>query len=90
VSTGEKLRRWRRQLGISQGDLARAAGLNPKTLWLTEHEKRPPTWRTLSLLATALSRLSGRQVEPAALSGESSSGTDSGPIQAGGADHPTK
>lgn len=48
------LREWRRRRGMSQNDLATAAGLAPSTIFKAEHSGRAPAWATVYKLAEAL------------------------------------
>ncbi len=51
---GEKLRRLRRELGISQGDLAERSGINRSYLSMVENDRSSPTMDVVEKLARGL------------------------------------
>jgi transcriptional regulator with XRE-family HTH domain len=64
MTSGEKLLALRRAHGLSQARLAGMARLAPYTIWRIEHGTRRPSERTLRLLSTALTLLTGEPVQP--------------------------
>jgi transcriptional regulator with XRE-family HTH domain len=70
MTTGEKLRWLRTQLGISQITLAYRARLSPPTVWAIEHDKRPATVTARRLLSAALTLFSGQLIRPDDLLGD--------------------
>jgi DNA-binding XRE family transcriptional regulator len=57
VSLARKIIRDRRRLGLTQAELARAAGIRLATLQSAESGKRPPSVATVDKIDRALSRL---------------------------------
>lgn len=54
MALGTHIRRIREERGLTQEQLAEAAGITPRGLMYIEHGRREPGYRTLVRLATAL------------------------------------
>jgi len=54
MGVGENVRRWRERLALTQGELAKRAGMTPNTVWRLETGQGRPYLSTIRKLADAM------------------------------------